>query len=160
MRFREADATDWPKIWPFWHRIVAEGETYMLPDVGPDEAARYWMLPPPAKVYVLEEDGRVLASALLKPNQPAGGDHVANASFMVDPDQAGRGLGRRLAECVLTAAGEAGYLAMQFNAVVETNTHAVRLWKSLGFEVLATVPDAFRHPRHGLVGAHIMRRAL
>jgi hypothetical protein len=45
---------------------------------------------------------------------------------------------------------------MQFNAVVETNVAAVGLWQSLGFEILATVPEAFDHPRHGLVGLHIM----
>jgi hypothetical protein len=45
---------------------------------------------------------------------------------------------------------------MQFNAVVETNTTAVRLWLSFGFEILATVPEAFRHPTSGYVGLHIM----
>jgi ribosomal protein S18 acetylase RimI-like enzyme len=49
---------------------------------------------------------------------------------------------------------------MQFNAVVETNVAAVRLWRSLGFEVLATVPEAFQHPVHGFVGLHIMHRQL
>ena len=54
----------------------------------------------------------------------------------------------------------AGYRAIQFNAVVETNTAAVRLWRSLGFEVLTTVPEAFDHPEHGYVGVHIMLRRL
>jgi hypothetical protein len=49
---------------------------------------------------------------------------------------------------------------MQFNAVVETNATAVRLWQALGFQILATVPDAFDHRRHGLVGLHIMYRRL
>jgi hypothetical protein len=49
---------------------------------------------------------------------------------------------------------------MQFNAVVETNTAAVRLWHSLGLEVLATIPGGFEHPVHGPVGLHIMYRAL
>jgi len=49
---------------------------------------------------------------------------------------------------------------MQFNAVVETNEHAIRLWRSLGFEILATVPGAFNHPTHGYVGLHIMARSL
>jgi ribosomal protein S18 acetylase RimI-like enzyme len=49
---------------------------------------------------------------------------------------------------------------MQFNAVVETNAAAVRLWESLGFRILATVPEAFDHPTAGLVGLHLMHRAL
>jgi hypothetical protein len=86
--------------------------------------------------------------------------HVANAGFMVSPTMAGRGVGRALAHRVIEVAAEHGYAAMQFNAVVETNEHAVRLWQSLGFTILATVPEAFKHPDHGLVGLHIMHRFL
>ena len=49
---------------------------------------------------------------------------------------------------------------MQFNAVVETNTPAIRLWRSFGFQILATVPEAFRHPLHRYVGLHIMYKPL
>jgi ribosomal protein S18 acetylase RimI-like enzyme len=45
---------------------------------------------------------------------------------------------------------------MQFNAVVESNTSAVRLWQSLGFEIVGTVPEAYDHREHGLVGLHVM----
>ena len=65
------------------------------------------------------------------------------------PQSAGRGVGRALAERVLADARAAGYRAMQFNAVVETNTGAVALWESLGFRILATVPEAFDHPSAG-----------
>jgi ribosomal protein S18 acetylase RimI-like enzyme len=44
--------------------------------------------------------------------------------------------------------------------VVETNTAAVRLWQSVGFEIVGTVPEAFRHPRHGYVGLHVMHLPL
>jgi ribosomal protein S18 acetylase RimI-like enzyme len=49
---------------------------------------------------------------------------------------------------------------MQFNAVVESNTRAVTLYESLGFRVIGTIPEGFRHPRLGYVGLHIMHRAL
>ena len=49
---------------------------------------------------------------------------------------------------------------MQFNAVVESNAAAVRLWRSLGFEIVGTVPEAFDSARHGLVGLHVMYRPL
>jgi hypothetical protein len=47
-----------------------------------------------------------------------------------------------------------------FNAVVETNAPAVALWRSLGFEVLTSVPEASDHPTHGYVGLLIMHRFL
>ncbi len=79
---------------------------------------------------------------------------------MVSPTVSGRGVRRALAQRVLEVAAEDGYAAMQFNAVVETNEHAVRLWESLGFKILPTVPEAFRHPERGFVGLHIMHRFL
>jgi L-amino acid N-acyltransferase YncA len=161
MRIRRAEEQDWPRIWPIWRRVVATGETYMwLPDTDGPTARRLWMQPPPAVVYVAESDAAIVGTAVLKPNHTGLGDHVANASFMVDPDRGGRGIGLGLAEHVLSEARDAGYHAMQFNAVVETNTAAVRLWTSLGFRILATVPAAFRHATLGLVGVHVMYREL
>ncbi|MGB8960941.1 MAG: GNAT family N-acetyltransferase [Pseudonocardiaceae bacterium] len=86
--------------------------------------------------------------------------HVANASFLVDREHAGRGIGRALGAHILDQARADGYRGMQFNAVVETNTRAVALWRSLGFDVLATIPEAFHHPVDGYVGLHIMYRQL
>ena len=94
------------------------------------------------------------------PNDGGPASHVATASFMVDPAAGGRGAGRALGERVLDQARADGYRAMQFNAVVETNTSAIWLWRSFGFEILATVPEAFQHPAHGYVGLHIMYRRL
>jgi len=157
---REATAADWARIWPLWHRVVSAGETYMwAPDTSQDDARAAWMLPAPAAVFVAEDGADLVGTALLKPAQPGLGDHIANAGFMVDPDRAGQGIGRTLAHHVLSAARAQRYQAMQFNAVVSTNTAAVGLWRSLGFEVVGTVPGAFRHA-DGLVDIHIMYRRL
>jgi GNAT superfamily N-acetyltransferase len=94
------------------------------------------------------------------PNRPGPGAHVASASFMVDPRHGGRGTGRALGEEVIAWARDSGFRSIQFNAVVETNEPAVKLWRSLGFEVLATAPEAFDHPKHGYVGLLIMHRFL
>lgn len=162
MRTRDATANDWDQIWPFLRDIVAAGETYCWPVDTTEEAARnWWMSKPGGRVFVaVDDDGAVLGTAELHPNQPAAGSHVANAGFMVAPAASGRGVGRALATHVLDAAAGDGYLAMQFNAVVETNTGAIALWRSLGFRILATVPEAFVSPSRGLVGLHIMHRML
>ena len=81
---------------------------------------------------------------------------MATASFMVAPGHQGRGVGRMLGEHVVDWARSAGYRGMQFNAVVERNAAAVHLWKSLGFESIGTVPEAFDHRQDGLVGLHVM----
>jgi L-amino acid N-acyltransferase YncA len=162
VQVRPAEPEDWVSIWPFLHRIVANGETYCWPrDTSESDARTWWMRKPGGRVYVAVDDGgTVLGTAELHPNQPAGGAHVANAGFMVSDAAAGRGVGRALALHLLEEAKRLGFRAMQFNAVVETNTRAVALWHSLGFRILATVPEAFVHPGEGLVGLHIMHRHL
>jgi GNAT superfamily N-acetyltransferase len=141
--------------------ILAAGDTYCWPTDTTEEAARtWWMGKPGGRVFVAVEDGAVVGTAEVHPNQPGAGSHVANAGFMVSPTATGRGVGRALARYVLEVAAREEYAAMQFNAVVETNGHAVRLWESLGFTILATVPEAFRHPDRGLVGLHVMHRFL
>ncbi|MFI6335852.1 GNAT family N-acetyltransferase [Streptomyces sp. NPDC050535] len=160
MLIREAAADDWPRIWPFWHRIVAAGETYTWDPGTSEEAAGALWTAPGKRVYVAENAaGAVVGSAFVTPNYGGPADRIANAGFMVDPEHGGRGIGRALAEHVLTVAKADGYRGMVFNAVVETNP-AVGLWTSLGFTILGTVPDAYEHPRHGRVGLHIMYRAL
>lgn len=157
MLIRPALDSDWPQIWPFFARIVNDGETYAYPaPVDSKSAAAMWMEAPPGCTDVAVDGDTVLGSAKMGPNRPGRGSHVSTASFMVDPDHQGRGVGRALGEHVVAWAREAGYHAMQFNAVVETNTGAVRLWESLGFTVVGTVPEAFEHRRLGLVGLHVM----
>jgi GNAT superfamily N-acetyltransferase len=161
MLIRDALATDWDQIYPFWSAIVAAGETYAYPEMLSSEDARaFWMSDPPGRTVVAVDGNTVLGSATMGPNRHGRGAHVATASFMVDPAQHGRGVGRALGEHVLEWARSAGYRSMQFNAVVETNRAAVHLWQALGFEILATVPEAFNHPTEGYVGLHIMFQRL
>jgi GNAT superfamily N-acetyltransferase len=156
---READLDDWLRIYPFFAAVMEAGETYAYPDdLSLEEARPWWMERPPGRTVVATAGGTVVGSAKMGPNRPGRGAHVATASFLVAPDHQGRGVGRALGEYVLAWARTAGFRSIQFNAVVETNAAAVHLWRSLGFEVLATVPDAFDHPVHGHVGLHVMFR--
>ena len=159
---RDATSEDWPSIWPFLHEIVAAGETYAYDrDLTEDRARRLWMVGPPGRTVVaIDDDGAVVGTANMYANRPGPGAHVASASFMVDPARAGRGTGRGLGEAMLQWARDRGFRAVQFNAVVETNERAVRLWQSLGFAVIGTVPEAFAHPTRGYVGLHVMHRFL
>jgi L-amino acid N-acyltransferase YncA len=159
---REAVPADWAAIWPFFREIVLAGETYAYdPAMTSDQARALWMVGAPDRTFVaVDDDGAILGSAKSGPNRPGRGAHVATASFMVPATARGRGVGRALGEHVLEAARADGYHSMQFNAVVETNTAAVALWRSLGFEIIGTVPEAFDHATHGYVGLHVMYRRL
>jgi GNAT superfamily N-acetyltransferase len=158
---REAAEADWPAIWPIFRAIVRAGDTYCYdPDMDESAARTLWMLQAPGRTFVALEDDIVVGTAKSHPNQGGGGSHVATAAFMVDPHRSARGIGRALAEFVVEWARGQGFRAMQFNAVVETNRRAVTLWQSLGFEVVGTVPEAFKHPEVGYVGLHVMHRHL
>jgi GNAT superfamily N-acetyltransferase len=157
MSIREASDDDWEVIYPFFVAIVSAGDSYAYPaNLTRDEARPLWMEKAPGRTVVAVREGRVVGTAKMGPNRPGRGAHVATASFMVDPNFQGHGIGAELGNYVVNWAKDAGYAAMQFNAVVETNVAAVRLWRSLGFEILTTVPEAFDHREHGLVGLHIM----
>ncbi len=160
---REATADDWPAIWPFFHGIVAAGDTFTYPTgLSEEDGPGWWLLAAPNRTVVAVDDGTgtVLGTAKMNNNQGGNGAHVASASYMVDPAHGGRGVGRALVEYSLDWAREHGFRSMQFNAVVETNVHAVRLYERLGFRVVGTVPEAFHHPVRGYVGLHVMHRPL
>ena len=162
MQIRPAIDEDWPHIWPFFRSICAEGETYVYPyEPTEAEGRSMWMEQPPGlTVVAIDAAGTVLGSAKMGPNRPGPGAHVSTASYMVDPAAAGRGVGRALGEYTLAWAREQGYRAMQFNAVVESNTRAVHLWQSIGFEIIGTVPQAFLSRAHGYVGIYVMYQKL
>ena len=154
---RPATQDDWPSIWPIFDATVRAGETYAYPlDLTSEQARDLWLEGPPGLTVVLEEGEEILGTAKMGPNRPGPGDHVGTASFMVAESARGRGVGRRLGEYVVQWHRDQGYRGIQFNAVVETNEGAVRLWQSLGFEILTTVPEAFDSRAHGLVGLHVM----
>ena len=156
-RIRPATDDDWPRIWPFFEATVRAGETYAYPlDLTLETGRELWMADPPGATVVLEDGGELLGSARMGPNRPGRGDHIGTASFMVAPEARGRGVGRALGEYVVQWHRDAGFDAIQFNAVVETNTAAVRLWQSLGFTIIGTVPAAFDSRAHGRVGLHVM----
>lgn len=160
--FAEAAAETWTQIWPIFREVVKRGDTYAYPpDIDEETARSTWMPGGPGEAtFVALVDGAVVATAILRPNQPGLGDHVANAGWMVAPSRQGQGVGRLFADYVLQEARRRGFAAMQFNSVVASNTAAIGLWKSLGFEIVGTIPDAFRHAELGPTDIHVMHRQL
>jgi RimJ/RimL family protein N-acetyltransferase len=159
---RDATQDDWPAIWSFMRQIVAAGDTFTYdPAMTEAQARAMWLMPPPDRTVVaVDSKGTVLGSANYHRNRPGPGSHVASANFMVDPAHWGNGVGRALCQEAIAWARDQGYRGMQFNAVAESNTRAIALYESLGFELIGTVPEAFKHPTQGYVGLCVMYRPL
>ena len=157
---RPATAADHDAIWAIFHEVVAAGDTYAYDPATPrGEALRLWCEAPRA-TFVAELDGRIAGTYFVKDNQPVLGSHVANAGYMTAGWARGRGIGGAMCEHSLAEARRLGYRAMQFNLVVATNEGAVRLWRRHGFDVVGSLPGAFRHARAGFVYAPVMYRVL
>lgn len=160
IEIRKATDADFEGIWPIFQQVVARGDTYVYaPETTKEQARAIWMAEG-VSTYIACVEEKVVGTYILKPNQPGLGSHVVNAGYMVSADYAGRGIGQMMCEHSLAEARAAGFLAMQFNAVVSTNERAVRLWKKMGFTIVGTVPKAFRHKEQGLVDLFSMHRFL
>lgn len=159
---RIAKLEDFEEIYNIFQRVLAAGDTYSYTpkEMTPERSLSYWISAPGTHCYVADVEGKVEAMAAVRPNRTGRGDHVANASFIVDPDHRGKGIGRALGTYILERAKEQGYKAMQFNFVVSTNEHAVGLWKSLGFKEVGRLPKGFQHEKLGLVDVLILHREL
>ncbi len=154
---RRATDSDRSEIETMAREVVAAGEMFVFEEVG--EVLDYWQ-DPQGLVFVATVDSEVAGTYVIKPNQSGRGAHVANAGYMVSESRRGLGLGRAMGEHSIVTARDLGFQALQFNMVVATNHSAVALWKHLGFRVVGTVPEVFRHPSEGLVDAHVMHLTL
>lgn len=160
LHIRPVEPKDYDAVWAIFSAVVSEGTTYAYPpDTSREDALRLWIDAPRA-CYVAERAGTVLGTYYIKTNQPGLGSHVCNAGYMVDAAARGQGVGRALCAHSLEEARRMGYHAMQYNLVVSTNEGAIRLWESMGFEMVGTLPDAFRHAEQGYVDACVMYRLL
>ena len=160
MLIRPAAPEDAEGVLALARELVADGTTYTFAPETSDVALLDYFLALGGTNFVAERGSRVLGCYVLRENRGGRGSHVANASYAVAEAARGQGVGRALGLHSLEEARRRGFRAMQFNFVVSTNDGAVRLWRSLGFEIVGTLPAAFRHPRLGLVDAYVMHRVL
>jgi L-amino acid N-acyltransferase YncA len=160
MEIRPATLQDYDSIWEIFTTVVQSGNTYAFdPETPKTDLDKYWF-GPAIQTFVACQDGKILGTYILKPNQPGLGNHVANCGYMVHPDTRGKGVGCLLCLHSLEKAKQLGYRGMQFNFVVSTNEKAVKLWQKHGFAIIGTTPKGFRHRQFGFVDTYIMYRDL
>lgn len=160
MHIRKAQPSDTRAIAEILIPTFREGSTYAVDkDISEADALAYW-LSPEKETFVAEDEGQILGTYYMRPNQAGGGRHVCNCGYMTRTGATGRGIAKAMCLHSLDHARKQGYRAMQFNCVVSTNERAVRLWQSLGFEVAGRLPLAFQHPTKGFVDALVMYQLL
>ena len=158
---RLLEASVCPSLWPVLHATFSKGDTYTYsPDSTEDEIFAAWTKTPKATFVACDETGQILGSYYIKPNQPGNASHVCNCGYVVSEIARGKGVAALMCEHSQATAIDLGFLAMQFNFVVSTNSGAVRLWQKLGYDIVGTLPRAFRHPEAGLVDAYVMYKWL
>jgi GNAT superfamily N-acetyltransferase len=162
MKVRKADPSkDYGEIWEIFRNVIRTGDTYVFDPTTPKEALhKLWLADGMDTFVAIDDDDKILGTYFIKPNQIDLGSHIANCGYMVNPHHHGKGIGKLLCEHSIDFARQKGYLGMQFNIVVSTNTNAVNLWKKLGFEIIGTTPKGFRHKLLGLVDTYIMFKDL
>ena len=162
MLIRPYAREDWDGVWRILEPVFRAGETYPVPrDISAEDAREAWTSG--AKqvfVAVDESSGVLLGTYYLRPNFEGAASHICNCGYVVAEAARGRGIAARMCEHSQAEAIARGYRAMQYNLVVSTNDSAVHLWQKMGFTIVGTIPDAFSHPRHGLVAAHVMYKRL
>jgi ribosomal protein S18 acetylase RimI-like enzyme len=158
MKIREATQQDYDSIWEIFSNVIKSGDTYVFhPNTKKDDLSKLWFAPT-MKTYIAEDQGKIIGTYIIKPNQIDLGSHIANCGYMVHPDARGKGVGSALCEHSLEIAKSLGYKAMQFNIVVSTNKIAVKLWEKHGFKIIGTIPQGYNHIDLGYVDAYIMYR--
>lgn len=157
---REITKADFESFWPTFSEIIQAQETYAFdPDMTPEQAFTLWC-EVPVKTFVFVENDVVLGSYYVKPNAMGPGNHICNCGYMVSSEARGKGIARLMCEHSQKIALTLGFDAMQFNSVVSTNKVAVTLWEKLGFNIIGTIPKAYRHAQSGLVDCYIMYKWL
>jgi len=155
-----ATDADWPGIWGIFSDVISRGDTYTYaPDMTEEQVKNIWVRNG-CRGYVVKHNDTVVGTFTLRTNKPGFGDHVANAGYMVHKDYRGKGIASAMCQYSLREAKKLGYTAMQFNFVVSSNKPAVALWQKMGFQIVGTVPCAFRHATLGLTDVYIMYRSL
>jgi ribosomal protein S18 acetylase RimI-like enzyme len=159
LTIRPITAADYAALWRVLEPMIRAGETYTFPqDTTEADAVAYWTGPDRDTFVAENDEGAIVGTYYIKANQPGRGDHVCNCGYVTAPEATGKGVARAMCAHSLEQAKARGFRAMQFNFVIATNTRAVALWHSLGFQTVGRLPGAYYHPDGRYLDALVMWR--
>jgi len=158
LNFQKTKIDDFAEIWRIYKNVIKNGDSYLdnLAKTDKNYAKQKWLNSSSINI-IAKLDNKVVGFYSLRNNYKDYGSHVANGSYIVNPDFRQKGFGKKIALHSLDEARKAGYKAMQFNFVVATNIAAIKLWQSVGFKIIGTSPKSYQHQGlKKLVDNHIM----
>ena len=145
LTIRAYQEADLPAMIAIWNEIVEEGIAFPQEDCLDGESGRaFFAAQSYTGVAVDRETEKLLGLYILHPNNVGRCGHICNASYAVASQSRGLHIGEKLILDCMERGREQGYRVLQFNAVVASNTFAIRLYESLGFQRLGVLPGGFR----------------
>lgn len=137
------EAQDLSAAVAIWNQVVDDGVAFPQLEPLTEESGRQFFAEQSFTGAAVGEDGAVLGLYILHPNNVGRCGHICNASYAVHTNVRGQHVGEALVRHCLQKGRELGFRILQFNAVVASNTPALRLYEKLGFTRLGTIPGGF-----------------
>lgn len=145
IKVRKYEACDTIPAINIWNRVVEDGVAFPQEEMLTEETGKAFFEEQSfTGIAYDDETGEVVGMYILHPNNVGRCGHICNASYAVRRDLRGNRIGETLVTHCLKTAKEMRFKIMQFNAVVRSNTYALRLYKKLGFVQLGVIPEGFR----------------
>ena len=127
-----------------WNEVVEEGIAFPQTEILDEKTGAEFFMSQSFTGVAYDENGDAVGMYILHPNNVGRCGHICNASCAVRSDMRGQHIGEILVKHCMEKAKELGFGVLQFNAVVATNTAALKLYKRLGFTQLGTIPKGFK----------------
>lgn len=127
-----------------WNEIVAEGNAFPQEKPLDAQSGENFFGGQTYCAVAQSGGGEIVGLYILHPNNVGRCGHICNASYAVGSRHRGKGIGEMLVRDCIAQAGALGFWVLQFNAVVESNVRARKLYEKLGFVQLGTIPRGFR----------------
>jgi len=127
-----------------WNSVVMDGNAFpQLEPLNMVTGKKFFDEQTYAGAAVESDTNEVAGVYILHPNNIGRCGHICNASYAVKKEKRGLHIGETLVLDCMEKASQFGFKILQFNAVVKSNSAALRLYEKLGFIRLGTIPNGF-----------------
>lgn len=144
VKIKKYEKTDVKGAIMIWNKVVEDGTAFPQTEPLTEESGHDFFEEQSFTGLAYDEiSGKILGLYILHPNNIGRCGHICNASYAVRADARGQHIGEYLVKHSMEKGKELGFRILQFNAVVSSNTYALKLYKKLGFVQLGVIPGGF-----------------